>query len=236
MLHQMFENMINWLMPQSCFLCGHTANLALCEPCLQRLPYIQQYCQRCGSEMPKTCQLCGNCQQDLPPYTQTKAIFNYIYPIKKLIHAAKFERNLAILHCLGIKMGEQLTDYMLSESLLPDVLIPIPLHPQRLRERGYNQSLELAKLIAKQTHIPLDYTACQRIRNTPHQSVLSSIQRRHNLKNAFMLNKLPVNWQYVILVDDVVTTGSTVKEVTQLFLRAGIARVDVWCCARSQAN
>lgn len=226
-----FKNIINKLLPQNCFLCGHLSHLALCEPCLNNLPYLQHACQRCGREISIKDKICGRCLKELPPYTQTRVIFKYTYPIDQLIRAAKFEQNLAILHCLSIKMSEQLSKQLLEESILPDVLIPVPLHPQRLRERGYNQSVELAKMIAKQTHIALDYTVCQRIRDTPHQSTLPQKQRKHNLKKAFVVNKIPNHWQYVALIDDVMTTGSTVKEVSHMLIQAGVSRVDVWCCA-----
>ncbi len=114
----------------------------------------------------------------------------------------------------------------------PNVLIPVPLHTKRLRERGYNQSQELAKCIAKQTDIPLDYKACKRIKHTPPQITLSGQQRQTNIVGAFQIVRLPKNWQHIVLIDDVMTTGSTVKELALVFKDAGVPKVDVWCCAR----
>ncbi len=232
-LQQSFKSIINYLLPQSCFLCGHLSDLALCEYCLQSLPYLQHYCQRCGEELFTKDNTCGRCLIEPPLYTQIRAIFKYEYPVDKLIHAAKFGQNLAILDFLGKEMSKQLIAQLSTKSVLPDVLIPIPLHPQRLRERGYNQSVELAKIIAKQIHVTLNYTVCQRIRNTPHQTILPSKQRRRNLHKAFVINNIPQHWQYVALIDDVMTTGSTVQEVTRVLLQAGVSQVDVWCCART---
>lgn len=231
-LQQSFNSIINYLLPQNCFLCGHLSDLVLCECCLQSLPYLQHHCQRCGKELSTKDNICGACLVKLPLYKQVRAIFKYEYPVDKLIHAAKFEKNLAILDYLGKEMSKQLSIQLSTKCDLPDVLIPVPLHPQRLRERGYNQSVELARIIAKQMHITLNYTVCQRIRNTPQQTILPSKQRRRNLHGAFVANNIPQHWQRVVLIDDVMTTGSTVEELTRVLLQAGVSHVDVWCCAR----
>jgi len=115
----------------------------------------------------------------------------------------------------------------------PDVLIPIPLHINRLDQRGYNQSLEMAKRIALWTNIDVNHTICQRVKDTAQQARLSTKERRHNIKNAFQVNKLPKHWQHVVLIDDVMTTGSTANELTKVLFHAGVERVDVWCCARA---
>jgi ComF family protein len=114
----------------------------------------------------------------------------------------------------------------------PQVLIPVPLHLTRLRQRGYNQSLELAKVIAKHTGIPIAFQACKRIRNTPPQTSLSGKQRQTNVKGAFEIIKIAPDWQHIALIDDVMTTGSTVAELARVFREAGVERVDIWCCAR----
>jgi ComF family protein len=144
-----------------------------------------------------------------------------------LIPPAKFSQNLVILNLLGKLMAEHLTI-----EPRPDVLIPVPLHSKRLRERGYNQSLELAKRITKQTGIPLNNKACKRIKNTLPQTSLSAEQRQSNLVGAFSVIRLKPVWQHIVLIDDVMTTGATVKELASVWLEAGVQRVDVWCCAR----
>ena len=114
----------------------------------------------------------------------------------------------------------------------PDVLIPVPLHPKRLRYRGYNQSLELAKCLTRQTGILFNHTACQRIKNTRPQVGLSAFDRQTNIKDAFTVRRLKPHWQHIAIIDDVMTTGGTVKELTNQLINAGVQRVDVWCCAR----
>jgi len=224
-----FTTFAHWLLPQSCFLCGNTSNQPLCAGCLADLPYQSVACIHCGRMLPgmSEVRVCSRCRKQPPPYTHTQAVFSYSYPVNQLITAAKFNHNFALLNLLGHQMAQHLT----IESY-PDVLIPVPLHPKRLRYRGYNQSLELAKCISKQTGIPLNHTASQRIKNTRPQVGLSAAERETNIKQAFRVKWIKPNWQYIILIDDVMTTGGTVAELTNEFINRGIQRVDVWCCAR----
>ena len=220
----------HWLLPQSCFLCGNISTQPLCAACLADLPYQSSVaCTRCAKRLPEMSEVlvCSQCRKQPPPYTHTQAIFSYTYPVNQLITAAKFNHNFALLKLLG----DQMAQHLAIESY-PDVLIPIPLHPKRLRYRGYNQSLELAKCISKQTGIPINYTACQRIKNTRPQVGLSADEREINIKDAFVVKWTKPDWQYIILIDDVMTTGGTVTELANQFLNSGIQRVDIWCCAR----
>ncbi len=217
----------HWLLPQSCFLCGDNSNQAICVACWADLPFIETACLRCSQPLEQTC-ICEQCKQEPPPYTHTQAIFSYVYPVDKLIAAAKYEQNLAVLNLLGNLMAQRLTI-----EPRPDVLIPIPLHLKRLRQRGYNQAVELAKCIKKSTGIALNYTACKRIKNTPPQARLNNAQRKINIKGAFQVLRIEPHWRYIVLIDDVMTTGSTVQELANEFLKAGVQRVDVWCCAHT---
>jgi ComF family protein len=114
----------------------------------------------------------------------------------------------------------------------PELIIPVPLHEKRLKERGYNQSLEIARPIARQLKIPLAISVCDRIKHTPPQSSLSKYERQQNLHGAFSIHRtIPV--KHVVIFDDVVTTGSTVVELGKILHQAGIERVDVWCVART---
>jgi ComF family protein len=114
----------------------------------------------------------------------------------------------------------------------PQLLIPVPLHPGRLRERGYNQALELARPLSRRLAIPLDYLSCRRTRPTQAQSELPMKERRKNVRGAFQV-KGEIPARHVALIDDVVTTGSTVTELTRLLKRHGVRRVQVWTLART---
>jgi len=222
----------NLLLPQSCYLCGAESVRALCPGCLADLPYysLENTCICCARPLNREFEemYCAYCQQSPPFFTQTFPIFSYTYPINHLIIAAKFEQNLTILTLLAELMAQHI-DYQ----QIPDALIPVPLHSKRLRERGYNQSLEMAKIVARQLDIPLATSACERIRYTTPQAQLTGSQRKTNLQDAFRSNHLKKSWQHIVLIDDVMTTGTTVNELASVLLQAGIPRVDVWCCART---
>jgi ComF family protein len=210
---------INWLLPQNCFLCEADCNQPICLDCLSCLP-VQESTFFPAEEV---------IAEDISPVISSfQTIFSYTYPVDVLIKAAKFNHNLTILSVLGKLMAESL----MMKPPLPEVLIPIPLHLKRLQKRGYNQSLELAKSISQISKIPFAYQACQRIKNTPPQVSLSKNERLTNLKEAFKVTQLKPHWRHIAIIDDVITTGTTVKELAVVLEQAGIQRIDVWCCAR----
>jgi ComF family protein len=115
---------------------------------------------------------------------------------------------------------------------LPSLIIPVPLHPKRLRERGFNQALEIAKPISKKLKIPIDKKSCYRIRHTAAQSGLSQSDRLKNLANAFEMKK-PLIAKHIALIDDVMTTGQTLMELANLLYKNGVEKIDIWCCAKT---
>ncbi len=126
---------------------------------------------------------------------------------------------------------------MLADKLIkledqPDIIIPVPLHPSRYRERGYNQSLEIARTVSKRLELPLDYRHCIRTHATHSQTELTALQRRSNMRKAFAILK-PIPYEHVAILDDVVTTGATVNELAKVLRKSGVKRIDVWACARA---
>ncbi len=180
-----------------------------------------------------TTALCGRCLKDPPSYDHTLSVFQYAHPIDHLIHDLKFNRKLAIARLLGELMAQQLKKRVRSISApLPHLIIPVPLHAARLRERGYNQATELARPIARALNIPIDYQHCQRQRATAIQSDLPASERPRNVKGVFsVVKKLPV--RHVAIVDDVMTTGATVAEFAATLRNAGVEKIEVWVCARA---
>ncbi len=120
-----------------------------------------------------------------------------------------------------------------TEITKPDLIIPVPLHPKRTRERGFNQALELARPVAKSLEIPIDYHSLHRIRHTPKQANLTASQRHENLKNSFHIRK-KIKVPHVVLFDDVMTTGTTVGLLAEELIKNGVKRVDIWICARTR--
>lgn len=225
------------LYPPVCVLCGdqgkHTGNqgLDLCEPCSKALPRLQSACVRCAEPLSNhatTESLCGRCQVTPPAYHRCLSPFCYQPPADHLIQSLKFQGRLEMAQLLGRLMAGWLSQVIESR---PDLIIPVPLHSQRLRERGFNQAAEIARPIARQLGCLLDTSCCRRINPTPPQSALSRKERIRNIKGAFEANR-PVTG-HVAIVDDVMTTGSTANELAATLLRAGAERVDVWVCARA---
>jgi ComF family protein len=163
-----------------------------------------------------------------PAFERCLSPFVYQAPLDHLLLGLKFNGRLAQARLLG----ELMADWLISVvDAPPDHIIPVPLHNTRLRERGFNQSQELARPIAKRFGLPLNTADVRRIRATPQQSDLSRKERLKNIKGAFEVRR-PLNG-HVVIVDDVMTTGSTAHELSRTLLNAGVERVEVWVCARA---
>ncbi len=176
--------------------------------------------------------MCGVCLRRPPPFTAAWAPFCYGYPLDQLVARFKFARQLAA----GKVLSQLMVDRALVEKpQIPNLLIPVPLHDGRLRERGYNQALELARPLAHALDLMLDPTLLIRTRATCAQTGLDAKARRNNVRGAFAVVPNKAIPAHVALVDDVMTTGTTLREATRALHRAGVARVDVWALARAPA-
>jgi ComF family protein len=174
---------------------------------------------------------CGDCLTHARPFDHTFALFPYEAPIVQLIIQLKFQGKLHVAQSLGEMFSHKIKSIWYREKRLPDLIIPVPLHERRLRERGFNQALEIAKPIAKSLKIQIDFSHTVRTKHTRPQSSLTKSEREENLKNAF---KVLRNYTglYIAVIDDVITTGQTITTFSQLLKENGAARIDVWCGAR----
>ncbi len=235
------------LLPAHCLLCGARSQELrdLCSACAADLQRNQSACARCALPMPMPAPLCGECLKHEPPFAAAWAPFVYAHPLDLLLTKLKFGRSLAAGRVLSELWIAALRESVADESALamPELLIPVPLHAERLRERGYNQALELAKPLARAFGITLAPGLLQRTRATAAQANLDAATRRRNLRGAFAVDEsalaktvlvenvvLPA---HVALIDDVMTTGTTLRECARTLKRAGVARVDVWAFARA---
>ena len=250
-----------WLLPARCLVCAEAgdAGLDLCAACHSALPRNDLACPRCALPMglpaavqlpvaarasaaavpareqwpsPAACAtgppaMCAACLQRPPPLDATWAAFLYAAPLDRLLPRYKFHGDLAAGRLLA-----QLMAQAWSGDVRPQALVRVPLHPARLRRRGYDQALELARPLATALDLPLRCDLLQRVRATAAQSELDAAARRRNLRGAFRAGGrgLPA---HVALVDDVMTTGATVHAAAEALRRAGVARVDAWVCARA---
>jgi ComF family protein len=172
--------------------------------------------------------LCGQCQRKAPLWDAAWSPFRYAWPLDRLETRFKFGRDLAAGRVLSTMWEREA-----KQSPLPQLIVPVPLHKQRLRERGYNQALELAKPLARALNIPCAVDVLLRLRHTDTQTTLSAVERRHNLNSAFGLRNNVQLPAHIALLDDVFTTGTTLAECTKVLKRAGVGRVDVWALARA---
>jgi len=228
----MFAGISKILYPPSCLLCGAATTRGLCSDCAAELPENNCACRRCALPLFDMEQgVCGRCLKKSPAFDAAWSPFIYAQPIEWMITQLKFNA--------GLLQGNALADLMLQRlpmlAAKPDCILPVPLHNQRLRQRGFNQSVELAKPLARSLNVQLDTTSCQRLRATPPQTGMRASQRRRNLRGAFDFQNNQ-NHHYVVLFDDVMTTGATLNELAGLLKRKGVQRVEVWSLARAQRN
>lgn len=201
---------------------------------------LNPYCDFCGATRLPSHPVCNGCYHDLPwlPFTNNQPIqhstqafsaFAYQTPISQLLLAIKFGKNLRSLTTLGQLTAHGILPLM---DKVPEALLPVPLHLHRLRKRGFNQALELARPLAQQLGIPVITHAVLRQKATQAQTELDFDQRQRNIQQAFSLVK-SIPYQHVVIFDDVITTGATSSELAALLTIYGIKRVDIWSCART---
>ncbi len=236
----MVYNWINFiqsiLFPPQCLLCSSTdaTTLDICDPCLDGLPHNRHCCRICALPLTQhhaETAVCGSCLQQTPSFDSCHAAFAYDYPVSNLISEFKFSGKL--------QSGRLLANLLINsiercQPDMPDLIIPIPLHRSRLRERGFNQAIELARPVGHHFNIPVETHSCKRNHATATQSSLERGARKRNVRNAFRLTG-QIAHDHVVLLDDVVTTGSTVSEVARILKLNGVKRVDVWALARTAA-
>lgn len=220
------------LLPQRCLHCGAPGDAGrdLCTDCRGELPHNTCACPRCALPIPQPAPACGRCLKRPPPASAALATFRYADPVDRWLPRLKFGRDLAA--------GRVLADLLLEDPRLPaltagmDALIPLPLHRTRLGERGYNQALELARPLARAFDLPLRPGWLQRVRATSPQTGLDARARRRNLRGAFVADSA-MSGRRVLLIDDVITTGSSMLEASRACRRAGAIEVRVLAVARA---
>lgn len=222
------------LLPARCVLCRGRARergLDLCPDCADRMPRIACACPRCGlARAHPDVAGCASCEPATLPYGRCHAAYEYGDPVAGLIQSLKYGGRLPNARVLGTLLGESLAAQAAHHAV--DLLLPMPLHPSRLAERGYNQSVEIARWTARRLGLEVGPGLLVRLRATRPQVGLSLAERRSNLSGAFAASAA-VCGRRVALLDDVVTTGSTVREAAQALRAVGAASVDVWCVART---
>jgi ComF family protein len=225
-------------LPGLCVLCRAWHPHGICRPCLDRFAPRQPRCATCACLTPIDTQRCGQCLSQATAFTRCITGADYLAPWDRLITAFKFHQQVELAGALSqvIEHAVRRAPALDGASRPPALLLPVPLARERLRERGYNQSWQLARRLARRIGIAATPSLLQRSRDTAHQIGMTRAERERNLRDAFWVEpkeRATLDGRHVALVDDVLTTGATAHAAALTLLRAGAARVDVWVAART---
>jgi ComF family protein len=222
------------LFPMRCMLCGAVDASGLCPACSASLPRLVNPCVQCGAPIgaPAGRTRCGRCRSTPPAFEATVAPFIYGPPLSGIIHQLKYRRRIALARPLATLLAGQV---LAADKDLPELLVPVPMHWTRLIRRGFNQSLELCRHLSRELRIP--FARClvsKRIRTLP-QAALPLRARKRNLRGAFTV-RTPFSAASVAIVDDVITSGETLRQVASALRGAGAEDIRCWAVLRTYSN
>lgn len=234
MVYNWLVSVLEGIYPPTCVLCGAPGirNMDLCTDCRGDLPFNHSRCRCCALPLavaPSANTLCGDCQINTRMFDKCYAALRYEPPVNYLAGTLKFKGNLTFARLMSGLLGDYLE---INKARMPEQILPVPLHPARIKQRGFNQAIELARPLTRRFGIPLDTSSCVRSRATLPQSGLEKTARKHNMRGAFTLVS-NIRVKHIAIVDDVVTTGNTVSALAGLLKRHGIETVDIWAFART---
>lgn len=220
--------LLDLLLPPACPFCGlAVARLGACAGCLEDLPWNKTACRCCALPLAIADSLCASCQRRPPPFTCAIAPLRYEFPIDAVLKAYKFAARSSCLPALSALLRDACRE--LPGSV--DAVLPMPMHWIRWALRGFNQAVELGRPVARELGVPL-LDSVARIRHTAYQSGLDAQGRRRNLSGAFRVTR-PIAERHVLIVDDVMTTGQSCRQLAQSLRRSGVANVSVLVVARA---
>jgi ComF family protein len=242
-LKRLLNDVSDIIFPPQCPACAEIIHLqpgqVFCPSCLATIRFIRgSHCPICGTPFfnsPAQSHICGNCLEKRPDYDQARAVASFETIIMDAIHKFKYGRNITMGNSLGSLLADfTFPDFDFSEY---SMLIPVPLHIKKLRERGFNQALLLAGKVAKKYGLPINFSLLKRRRFTLTQTGLNKTEREKNIRGAFyMTDRKKVAGKNIILIDDVYTTGATTNECARTLLKAGAQKVSVLTLARVVQN
>jgi len=229
---------VDLFLPPACLLCGQrlqgsTMEPDFCDACMAGVtPLGPAHCCLCAQPFADatSSHLCGTCLKLPRSFTRVHAACRYRGSIKDAVHRLKHRNQLALAKPLGLILGKTVSNSGPGDPI--DYIVPVPLHPHRLRQRGYNQALEIARPLSRQLGLPIEARLLQRSRKTPPQQGLPADQRSRNLRNAFSLAG-QVTGARILLVDDIMTTGETVRECCRTLLQGGAEEIQVAVVGRA---
>jgi ComF family protein len=232
-MHNLATSISSYLIPwhnYTCIGCRIRSKTPICEVCLSECEEIpHKSCRNCLTTIPDERELCSDCHFNPPYFDKIHASYSYANPIAKMLHQFKYQKQIRYAYPLGWLLNHTLQCITANF----DVIIPMPLHAKRLKERGFNQIDLLLSYYQKSANpIIVNPQLVSRHKDTPHQTLANKASRQSNLYDAFKLNGT-ISGLHILIVDDVVTTGATINELAKMLKLAGCAKVDVACLMRA---
>ncbi len=221
--------LVRALLEQDCILCAApSGEAAFCTGCAGDLPALGEACPRCAGPAPGGT-VCGRCLAHPPSFDATVALWRYRFPVDRLVLALKYGGRLPLARAFGTALAARVAGRPV------DAVVPMPLAPPRLRQRGFNQAMEIARALARETGATVASDRVVRVRDTPPQADLPHDGRVANVRGAFACAGTAVG-QTLAILDDVMTTGASLEELAATLKRAGAARVECWVVARARRD
>ncbi len=250
-IKQQLSRLVEFILPAQCLLCGlknepcdktrvhHLKNSIdtelICDICSDSMIKERACCQHCSLSLPKSQAFCGDCLKQPHYFSSIHAIGDYHSPFSSLIKKFKYSQNLLEGELLGILLVRSIL-FNFSDNKIGDVdyLLPVPLHLDKLRKRGFNQAMLIAQVVSKALTIPiLDNTVIRNKKTIPQEGLFLN-ERKKNLQGAFSVNNIQtLKEKHIVIIDDVVTTGATVNSLCKVLFEKNAKQVDIWCISRT---
>lgn len=227
------RRMADALLPQDCLLCGAAADPdLLCDACDDSLPRLPaSRCPVCALPTPDNA-TCGACLKKTPHFDATLACFRYAFPVDRLVQALKYHHRLAVAGFFAETLSMTARQGFAPHAERIDLVLALPLAPRRLRERGFNQALEIARPLTRKLGLPLALSDVTHVLDNASQASLPWKERQRNIRGAFECAR-DLEGKSIVVIDDVMTTGATLDEFARTLKKHGAARVSNWVVARA---
>jgi ComF family protein len=227
LVQEIKRGLLDLLFPPRCVSCRETGSL-LCAKCREKFELVEPpLCPHCGRPMVSDC-LCPLCQRDPLQIDGVRSVAYFDGTLREAIHRFKYSN----LQALAVPLGRLMSDYWEESALPAEVIVPVPLHTDRLRERGYNQAALLARELGKSIGMPVSENSLVRVRATRPQVELGAQERKENVRDAFYCSNAELKEKRILLIDDVCTTGATLEACSMALRQVGARSVWAFTLAR----